>query len=155
MADYEGFNEKRVKHLELIQAVITRLGNDGFLVKGWALTITVALLGFAVNSTNWRLALVALVPSLAFWGLDAYFLQAERLYRTLYDRVARETPGIEPFFMSATSDNFLRDLPEDVSRELVWHKTLRRPVLLRFYLALLVSVTVVALIMYNTDPSAR
>ena len=31
-------NETRVKHLEFIQAVITRLAHDSFLYKGWAIT---------------------------------------------------------------------------------------------------------------------
>ena len=33
-------DEVVVKHLELIQAVITRLANNSFLMKGWALTVT-------------------------------------------------------------------------------------------------------------------
>ena len=29
---------------------------------------------------------IALVPAFAFWGLDAYYLQQERRYRTLFDK---------------------------------------------------------------------
>lgn len=125
-----------MKHLEFIQAVITRLGNNGFLVKGWALTITVALLGFSVNSTNWRLALVALGPSLLFWGVDAYFLQAERLYRELYKKVSRDPSKVEPFDMDASSADFWQTLPSEVAKGLKWRKTLWRPVLRNFYVAL-------------------
>lgn len=42
--DYESFEDRRIKHLELIQAVVGRLGNDGFLMKGWALTVAGAFL---------------------------------------------------------------------------------------------------------------
>lgn len=39
MSNYQDFDEARIKHLELIQAVIGRLGINGFLMKGWALTV--------------------------------------------------------------------------------------------------------------------
>jgi hypothetical protein len=31
-------DERRVKHLEMIQAVVARLGNNAFLIKGWSIT---------------------------------------------------------------------------------------------------------------------
>ena len=34
--------EKIVKHLEMIQAVINRLGNNSFLLKSWSMTVIVA-----------------------------------------------------------------------------------------------------------------
>ena len=39
------------------------------------------------------------VPSLVFWGLDAYYLRQERLFRLLYDAVRRGEPGVERFSM--------------------------------------------------------
>jgi len=147
--DYASFDDKRVKHLELIQGVITRLGNDGFLVKGWTLTIVGAIIGLAVNSKSGDLALVALVPSLAFWGLDAYFLSAERRYRALYDLVARQSPDVDPFFMSATSATFLARLPAG-GRDSGWRCTLWRPVLRTFYIALVAATLVVAFILTQT-----
>lgn len=36
---YESFEDQRIKHLDMLQAVIGRLGNDSFLVKGWAVTV--------------------------------------------------------------------------------------------------------------------
>lgn len=67
-------SDDTVKHLEFIQAVVGRLGNNGFLVKGWAITVTGIFFGFAVDSHDWRLGLVSVVPIVAFWGVDAYFL---------------------------------------------------------------------------------
>ena len=60
-----------LKHMEFIQAVITRLANDSFLMKGWALTVAGAFYGFAVKETSWRVAAIGLMPVLIFWGLDA------------------------------------------------------------------------------------
>ena len=37
-------DDGRIKHLELIQMVVARMGNNSFLIKGWSLTVTGALL---------------------------------------------------------------------------------------------------------------
>src|SRR6266705_3956662 len=37
-----------------------------------------------VKETHIRFALVALIPALAFWGLDAFYLRHGRLFRQLY-----------------------------------------------------------------------
>ncbi|MET9773574.1 hypothetical protein ABZ023_04800 [Streptomyces sp. NPDC006367] len=92
-------DEGRIKHLELIQMIVARMGNNSFLIKGWSLTVTGALLAFAVRSNDRAVALVGLLPVLAFWLLDAYFMYRERLYRRLYDRVRRPEAAVEPFAM--------------------------------------------------------
>jgi len=92
-----------LKHLEFIQAVITRLANDSFLMKGWALTVTGAFYGFAVKGTSWQVAAIGLMPVLVFWGLDAYFLRQERLFRGLYDQVRQRNPAVEVLAGGSTS----------------------------------------------------
>ena len=92
-----------LKHMEFIQAVITRLANDSFLMKGWALTVAGAFYGFAVKETSWRVAAIGLMPVLIFWGLDGYFLRQERLFRSLYDQVRQRSTRVEPFSMSAAA----------------------------------------------------
>jgi len=92
-----------LKHLEFIQAVITRLANNSFLMKGWALTVAGAFYGFAVKGTSWKVAAIGLMPVLIFWGLDAYFLRQERLFRGLYDQVRQRNPRVEPFAMNAAA----------------------------------------------------
>jgi hypothetical protein len=52
VADPDGADSAWLKHLEFIQAVITRLANDSFLRKGWALTVAGAFYGFAVKGTS-------------------------------------------------------------------------------------------------------
>jgi hypothetical protein len=65
--------------------------SDSFLMKGWALTVAGAFYGFAVKGTAWQVAAIGLMPVVVFWGLDAYFLRQERLFRGLYDQVRRRT----------------------------------------------------------------
>jgi hypothetical protein len=134
---YGSFDEGRVKHLEMIQVVVGRLGNDSFLVKGWAVTVAGAFLGFSVSTDDSDLAIASLVPTLLFWGLDAYFLRAERLFRALYDRVRVRPDEVAPFYMSATSSEFVSSLAQ--ARAASWGATLWRPTLTIFYGALAVS----------------
>lgn len=111
MRVYEEFDEGRIKHLELLQSVIARLGNDGFLVKGWAVTLAAAFVGFAVERNSPLLAMIAGVTTLALWALDGYFLRCERLFRELFRRVAEHDEATKPFFMGATTMNFRKTAP--------------------------------------------
>ena len=86
-----GGDEQRVKHLELLQATVARLGQNSFTVRGWSVTLVSVLLALlaARAAPPWA-ALVALAPTLAFWGLDAHYLRQERLFRHLFGAVAED-----------------------------------------------------------------
>src|SRR5688500_15241014 len=94
--------DDRVKHLEFIQAVISRLSSGSFFMKGWGLTVTGAIYGFAANSMSWHISMVGLLPALAFWFLDSYFLRQERLYRRLYEDARRFDGTVELFSMDTS-----------------------------------------------------
>lgn len=76
------------KHMDYAQAVITRLANNSFLLKGWALTLSSAVLGFAITQKDPWLAFAAIVPATAFWALDTYYLRQERAFREMYADIA-------------------------------------------------------------------
>ena len=83
-------------HLAMIQGVVNRLAQSSFLLKGWSVVLVSALLAFAANSSEELVLYVALLPALAFWGLDGYFLSQERLFRALYDHVrAQDEAGLD------------------------------------------------------------
>lgn len=96
-------DEDRRKHLELIQGIISRMANNSFLLKGWSVTLVAGLFALADKDTNHRLALVAYLPAIAFWGLDAYFLSQERRFRSLYDHVRRQLPGATDYSMDTST----------------------------------------------------
>lgn len=77
----------KTKHLEMIQVIVARMGKNSFLVKGWTITIAVAMLSFAPKNQMGLFIPVVLFPSIGFALLDAYYLQLERKYRRLYDIV--------------------------------------------------------------------
>lgn len=79
--------EAKLKHLELIQGVINRLAGDSARLKNWCVTLVAALLVLWARANRTEYIHVALVPVLAFWILDGYFLWQERMFRALYDHV--------------------------------------------------------------------
>lgn len=85
MAQPEFNGDDRRKHLEFVQAVITRLSTNSFLLKGWSVTVAVAAYSFSAQRMSWPVALLGLLAAFAFWLLDGYFLWQERLFRRLYD----------------------------------------------------------------------
>lgn len=126
------------KHMDYVQAVIARLANNSFLMKGWALTLTSALLGFAAARSDALLAFLALVTSTAFWFLDAYFLRQERAFRILFDDVAAKK-------LTGFSLN-----PAPYVRKVAWWPTLRSLSLGVFYGALFVLSLALACILLST-----
>ncbi len=66
------------KELDLIQAIITRLAQNAFYMKGWSITLVSIVLALSKDDLlttaqpTWLLSLI-LVVWLCFWYLDAYF----------------------------------------------------------------------------------
>ncbi|MFI7139567.1 hypothetical protein ACIBQ5_17885 [Streptomyces massasporeus] len=96
-----GLDEQRLKHLELLQNVIARLGNNSFLIKGWCITLSGVLVAVADRSRAATIP-VALALAVGFWLLDGYYLRQERLFRALYEKIIsdRDAPP-PPFTMDA------------------------------------------------------
>lgn len=78
------------EHLDYIQNVINRMSHNSFLIKGWTITFISLLFILAVNGSSYLLLILSLLPLVCFWGLDAYYLRQERLFRKLYDAVRQE-----------------------------------------------------------------
>lgn len=96
----------QIKHLEFIQAVITRMNANSFQIKGWMITIVSALLAlYASSEANTTYIFVAIMPTVLFWFMDAYYLQQERKFRAVYDDVILENSTIKLFEMPITNYN--------------------------------------------------
>ena len=81
--------EKVVKHLEMTQAVINRLGSNSSWIKSWSiiLIVTAMVLIARQDIQNPYFVLVPILPALGFWILDGYFLWQERLFRQVYGEI--------------------------------------------------------------------
>ncbi|MEA5489868.1 MULTISPECIES: hypothetical protein [Pseudanabaena] len=93
--------EAKLKHLEMVQSVINRMAGNSFLIKGWSVTLTSALFALAAKDSNSFFVYLAYFPCVTFWSLDGYFLRQERLYRKLYQVVAKKKIDDIDFSMNA------------------------------------------------------
>lgn len=93
--------EKKLKHLEMIQGVVNRLGNNSFMLKGWSAIIVAALLALsAANQGKIAFMFIAFIPLVVFWILDGYFLWQERLFREVYNHIIKKDEKEIDFVMN-------------------------------------------------------
>ena len=91
--------ENKRCHLNMIQQVITRMGNKSFELKGWSVGMMIAIYAFAGQNSH-KAVVVTLIPLIVFWFLDSYYLTLERKFRALYDDVRLRKEGEIDFDMN-------------------------------------------------------
>ena len=79
--------EKKIKHIEMIEAIIERLSKNSFQLKGWTMSLIALVGAISAQGSDKRFILLAFIPIIGFWLLDAYYLQQERKYKQLYKNV--------------------------------------------------------------------
>ena len=77
--------DQLIAYLNMIQGVIARMANNAFLIKGWSISLTTAMLALAGGTKNEIFCVISVVPVLLFWWLDAFFFYQEKKYRDIYD----------------------------------------------------------------------
>lgn len=97
--------EAKIKHLEFIQNVITRMNSNSFLIKGWAITLVSALFALAAKDTNVNYVLVSYIAISVFWFLDGFYISQERQYRDLYNEITGKSENEIDFNMDASGYN--------------------------------------------------
>lgn len=138
--------EPRIRHLEMIQSIVTRMATNSFVAKGWALTVAGAIYGFAANHLNPWIASAGLLATLGFWWLDGFYLRAERIFRCLYIDAAKPDTSVELFSLDIRGYR-----NEDVAK---WRKVLFSMTLRIFYGAItLVGIGFIVAGIVHTTPS--
>ena len=92
----------KLKHLEFIQNVITRMNSSSFLIKGWTITLVSALFALAAKDANIQYVLITYIVIPVFWLIDGFFLSQERQYRDLYNEVRIKGESEIDFSMNAS-----------------------------------------------------
>ena len=129
--------EKKTKHLEMIQNIITRLANNSFSLKGWTVIFIAAVLGFAIKESNSNYILLVLFPIFAFWGLDGYYLRQEKLFRALYDTVRK---------LDEQNINFEMDISSIEDEVDSWRSVCVSRTILGFYGPILITILILIFI---------
>lgn len=115
----------------MIQGIITRMADNSFKMKGWVITILAALAALSVDKTNIDYLRIGMLPIIGFWYLDAFYLRQERLFRKLYDAVAKKEEENIDFSMNTQP---YKDQVKSIVG-VMFSKTLRV-----FYIGLLIAV---------------
>jgi hypothetical protein len=96
--------DQKVAHLQMVQAVITRMAGNSFSLKTLSATLVAAVLAYlgAVAGASKLVAIAGALAVVLFWLLDATYLRLERLFRKLYDgirddRVSRFSMDVSGF----------------------------------------------------------
>ena len=125
-------------HLEFLQLAINRLASNSFILKGWNITLIVGLFALTLKDLSSVYLYLAILPALAFWGLDAYYLRQEKLFRELYDSVRKtKRKDIDPYSLNTQSVN---------GKVKNWFYTLFSPTVILLHGAVILFITIFIII---------
>ena len=77
-------------HLAIVQGVIQRMASNSTQCKTWCITIVSAIIVIIADKGKPNLVWIALLPSILFFCLDAYYLALEKSFRFSYNDFVRE-----------------------------------------------------------------
>lgn len=136
--------EEKKQHLDMLQNVISRMASNSFLIKGWSVSLITAILIFADKDNNINFIYVTFLPLLIFWFLDAYYLQIEKKFRSLYEKVREDyknnienTENVELFYMNPKNEKV-----ENIFQILFWNRSIT-PLYLGILIILIGIITVI------------
>jgi histidine triad (HIT) family protein len=92
--------EDRRKHLDFIQATITRMSAASTATKSWMLPVVTATYGYALTRNARSIAILGVAAALLFAYLDANYLRQEKRFRRLYLAVAEGRNEIAVFSLN-------------------------------------------------------
>lgn len=106
------FSDQKIRHLEMIQATISRMAGESARMKQFALASIAATATTAAATSSATLALAGAVLAIAFWAMDARYLAQERWFRAMYD-AARERTSTADFTMTPDADTRAKSTVSD------------------------------------------
>ena len=77
-------------HLSILQGVIQRMASNSSSCKAWCITVVSAVLVIIADKGNPHFAYIALIPTLLFLALDAYYLALEKGFRAAYTEFVKK-----------------------------------------------------------------
>jgi hypothetical protein len=139
-------DQRRLEHVKMIQRTIERMAQNSFLLRGWSVTLATGILAIAVAEEKHIFTLLALMPALALWGLDAFYLRQERLFRGLHDEVCAAFGNQGPVSFSMDTRH--------VTGVHSWFKTLFAKVVVGLHGPLILVILAVGLLIHREGLAA-
>lgn len=104
MADFqEKWPEMRMKHLELVQNAVTRMGANSAALKGYCMGVVAALIALAGAIEKPKILFLGLPIVLVLAVLDATYLSLERGFRNHYNELRLKPLDTAPDFHVITA----------------------------------------------------
>ena len=72
-------------HLGIMQSVIPRMAANSASCKAWGIALVSAILVVVADKGNPQYALIAIIPTILFLCLDAYYLALEKMFIKSYN----------------------------------------------------------------------
>ncbi len=126
----------QVKHLEFVKDAINRMAHCSFLLKGWSVTLIVGIFALlAKGDLKTGVVWVVLIPAVAFWFLDAYYLFQEKRFRALYESIIAQGATVQLFSMK------IKEPQDSVS---AWIKTMTNKTVIVFHGSVFLVVIIIS-----------
>lgn len=84
-AEFKENSQAVQSHLTILQSVIQRMANNSASSKAWCITLVSAILVIVADKGKPQYAWIAVIPTLLFLILDAYYLGLELGFRNAYN----------------------------------------------------------------------
>ena len=94
-------SKEKLKFLEFIQNIITRMNTNSFQIKAMCIAIISALFALYATTQNPRIILITFIPLVICCLLDSYYLWQERRFRALYSEAIKKNSKIKDFDLGA------------------------------------------------------
>ena len=139
--EYDANSEAVRTHLTILQDVIRRMAGNSASCKNWCIVLVAAILVLVARTATPDYALLALLPTLLFLFLDAYYLALEQVFRNSYNAFVRK---LHSDGAVALSDLYVVRPAGPVNKQML--VSLRSTSVWPFYLALVVAILLVWLL---------
>ena len=145
--EYDANSEAVRTHLTILQDVIRRMAGNSASCKNWCIVLVAAILVLVARTATPDYALLALLPTLLFLFLDAYYLALEQVFRNSYNAFVRK---LHSDGAVGLSDLYVVRPVGAVNKQML--VSLRSTSIWPFYLALVVAILLVWLLGYLLPP---
>ena len=88
-------NEGKIEYLQMIQSAIDRMATTSAIFKGFSATIVAGISMIAFNQIKSIVLIGSFLPVISFFLLDLYYLNLEKRFRYLYEKVRKDEKEID------------------------------------------------------------
>ncbi len=99
------YDTQDLQYLQMMQENITRMAGNSANAKTWLITIVTGFfaIGCSIKDLDWWL-LLAIIPIIVFWYIDAYYLRLERALRNREQKYINLMNSLEGTRVNSTEE---------------------------------------------------